>query len=163
MAHLLAIDQSTSATKAILFDSLGKLVDKVSIEHRPTYPQPGFVEHDPEEIWRNTLGAIKTLADRAHDRVREVPCLSITCQRETFVVFDRATGKPLHPAIVWQCRRGEEVCAELRRAQSPTGHFKKNGLENRHLFQCPQARLADPPPSGNRRDAFQRRGARRDD
>src|SRR3982751_4940404 len=110
MNHVLAIDQSTSATKALLYDATGKLLDKASAEHRQIYPQPGWVEHDAEEIWRNTLDVIGRVATKA-----KIDCLSITNQRETIVVFERGTGKPLHNAIVWQCRRGEAICEELMR------------------------------------------------
>src|SRR3954466_5475957 len=111
--QILAIDQSTSATKAILFDSAGKILQKASLEHQQIYPQPGWVEHDAEEIWRNTLTTLQTIVDRPDCPPRELLCLSITNQRETIVVFDRATGIPLHNAIVWQCRRGDPICAEL--------------------------------------------------
>ncbi len=107
MNTILAIDQSTSASKALLFDSNGSVIEKTSIEHRQIYPRPGWVEHDAEEIWQNTLEAVRRL------KSRDAAFLSITNQRETIVVFDRATGKPLHNAIVWQCRRGDEICAEL--------------------------------------------------
>src|SRR5438874_13150945 len=116
MPHILAIDQSTSATKAIVFDVAGKLIDRESLEHRQIYPQPGFVEHDAEEIWRNTVAALKTVVERNRAIADDLLCVSITNQRETVVVFDRATGKPLHHAIVWQCRRGDPVCAELASA-----------------------------------------------
>src|SRR5688572_20272914 len=118
MPQILAIDQSTSATKALLYDTRGELLNKVIIEHRQIYPQPGWVEHDAEEIWTNTLAAMRILVDGNRDRLGDVLCLSITNQRETFVVFERGTGKPLHHAIVWQCRRGEGICGEL----SSAGH-----------------------------------------
>src|SRR5437667_5160886 len=122
MPRVLAIDQSTSATKAILFDNSGNLINKVSIEHRQIYPQAGWVEHDAEEIWQNTLATIAKL------RIEEDPiCLSITNQRETIVVFDRATGKPLCNAIVWQDRRGEPICAEL--SQHGEMVTRKTGLK----------------------------------
>src|SRR5438874_8522496 len=108
MNTIVAIDQSTSATKALLYDAAGNLLDKASLEHRQIYPQPGWVEHDAEEIWSNTRDAVCRL------RLGESPlCLSITNQRETIVVFDRATGKALHNALVWQDRRGDPICAEL--------------------------------------------------
>src|SRR4026208_1709719 len=107
MSLFLALDQSTSGTKALLFDASGQLVDKTSCDHRQIYPQPGWVEHDAEEIWRNTLGVFKTLLWKnrksdggASESFPDISCLSITNQRETIVVFDRATGKPLHNAIV---------------------------------------------------------------
>src|ERR1700678_4508808 len=114
MPYLLAIDQSTSATKALLFDQTGNLIERCAKDHRQIYPRPGFVQHDAEEIWSNTLDVLADLAHRASDKIRDAVCLSIANQRETFVVFDRATGKPLHHAVVWQCRRGDEICAELR-------------------------------------------------
>ena len=121
MSLILALDQSTSATKAILFETSGRRVDKASRDHQQIYPQPGWVEHDAEEIWRNTLAALKALLESNRERVKDIACLSITNQRETCVVFDRATGKPLHNAIVWQCRRGAPFCEELMRA----GHEEK--------------------------------------
>jgi glycerol kinase len=113
MPYVLAIDQSTSATKALLFDTAGALIDKSSFDHKQIYPKPGWVEHDAGEIWRNTLAVIKSLLGHHPQKARELLCLSITNQRETIVIFDRATGAPLHNAIVWQCCRGGEICAEL--------------------------------------------------
>jgi len=110
MICFLAIDQSTSATKALLFDQEGRLLDKESREHRQYYPQPGWVEHDAEEIWRNVLRTLRALIGRHAEET--FAGLSITNQRETVVVFDRATGEPLHPAIVWQCRRSVALCEE---------------------------------------------------
>ncbi len=111
MSLFLAIDQSTSATKALLFEADGGLVDKESIEHRQYYPQPGWVEHDAEEIWRNTLQSVRSLVNRQKTRITEIASLSITNQRETIVIFERGSGRPLYPAIVWQCRRSESLCA----------------------------------------------------
>src|SRR5687768_9443132 len=113
MQTILAIDQSTSATKALLFDETGRLINKVSLDHRQIYPQPGWVEHNAEEIWRNVQVAMKMLLERNAGAIEDVSHLSITNQRETIVVFERGSGKPLHHAIVWQCRRGDPICAEL--------------------------------------------------
>ena len=125
MSLILALDQSTSATKALLFDLSGKLIDKASLDHQQIYPQPGWVEHDAEQIWQNTLAVCKTLLTKNASSIQHpassIACLSITNQRETIVVFEKATGKPLHNAIVWQCRRGDPVCAEMTRA----GHGDK--------------------------------------
>ncbi len=109
----LAIDQSTSATKALLYDAAGMVIDKETCEHRQIYPQPGWVEHDAEEIWQNTLAVVRSIVARQTAGLAEVTCVSITNQRETVVVFERSTGKPLHNAIVWQCRRGDSICREL--------------------------------------------------
>jgi glycerol kinase len=124
---ILAIDQSTSATKALLFDAGGALLHKASRDHRQIYPQPGWVEHDAEEIWQNTLAAVRTLVDGTS--AAAPVSVSITNQRETVVVFDRATGKPLHHAIVWQCRRGEPICAEIRAAGLEPEVVEKTGLK----------------------------------
>lgn len=110
---IVALDQSTSATKALLFDVQGALLDQEVLEHRQYYPQPGWVEHDAAEIYRNTVLVLRNLLKRRAARHADLLCLSITNQRETIVVFDRRTGEPLHPAIVWQCRRGSPLCAEL--------------------------------------------------
>jgi glycerol kinase len=115
----LAIDQSTSATKAVLLDPSGRVLDSASREHRQYYPQPGWVEHDGEEIWANLLAVCRSVLGRKPGNECELTHISIANQRETVVVFERRTGRPLHPAIVWQCRRGMQLCArqaELGRA-----------------------------------------------
>ncbi|MFN7928942.1 MAG: FGGY family carbohydrate kinase [Blastocatellia bacterium] len=110
MTCFLAIDQSTSATKALLFDEAGHLLDKASREHAQYYPSAGWVEHDAEEIWQNVLAVLRELLTRhTHE---ELASLSLTNQRETIVIFDRASGQPLYPAIVWQCRRSVAICEE---------------------------------------------------
>lgn len=111
MSHILSLDQSTSATKALLYDVRGKLVDKASQEHRQIYPQPGWVEHDAEEIWQNTLKVLRSLVRKHADK--PPACLSITNQRETVVIFERGTGQPLHHALVWQDRRSDAICREM--------------------------------------------------
>jgi len=111
---ILSIDQSTSATKAVLFDALGNVLDQASLNHRQIYPQPGWVEHDAEEIWKNVLAVIREIAKRNQKKSSQLAGLSLSNQRETVVVFDRQTGKPLHNAIVWQCRRGTTICEKLK-------------------------------------------------
>src|SRR5215471_17860363 len=99
---LLALDQSTSATKAVLFDTRGRVLDKATRPHRQSYPQPGWVEHDAAEIWDNVLAVIRELARRNRAQLPWLGALSLTNQRETVLIFDRLTGRPLHPALVWQ-------------------------------------------------------------
>lgn len=124
MQHLIAIDQSTSATKVALFAADGRMVDCVSRAHRQITPQPGWVEHDAEEIFANLLALVAELTAR-HPGIRPAG-LSIANQRETVVVFDRATGRPRHHAIVWQCRRSAGICAEMQ-AQNE-GVAQRTGL-----------------------------------
>ena len=109
----LAIDQSTSATKAMLFSLDGQMVDQKVIAHSQIYPRPGWVEHDAEEIYSNIQSVIRALLECNSDLWNNLLALSITNQRETFVIFDRDTGVPLCNAIVWQCRRGDEICKQL--------------------------------------------------
>ena len=109
MRYILAVDQSTSATKAILFDTAGTLIDKTSLSHQQIYPQPGWVEHDAEEIYANTVRVLREVVEKNRDKAGNLLCLSITNQRETFVVFDKKTGRPLHTALVWQCRRVDPI------------------------------------------------------
>ncbi|MBK8986663.1 MAG: glycerol kinase GlpK [Chloroflexi bacterium] len=116
MKTILAIDQSTSATKAILFNEMGELLDKTAVPHAQLYPRPGWVEHDAAEIYRHTRQAVSELLARSPQRRDDLTCLSLTNQRETIVVFDKTSGEPLYNAIVWQCRRGEAICAELAAA-----------------------------------------------
>jgi glycerol kinase len=126
---ILAIDQSTSATKAVLFDPVGKILDKASREHRQIYPQPGWVEHDAEEIWRNVLTVINEITRRNSQQIARLAGLSITNQRETILVFDRRTGKPLHNAIVWLDRRGDAFCGKLQANGHERFVRRKTGLK----------------------------------
>ena len=128
MNLILALDQSTSATKAMLFNLSGGLVGKYSVPHEQIYPRPGWVEHDAEEIYQNTVKAVRRLLEQYNGTEQKLLCLSITNQRETIVVFDRQTGKPLHNAIVWQCRRGSEICAAMVEAGKNEVVQQKTGL-----------------------------------
>jgi glycerol kinase len=129
MSLILAIDQSTSATKAVLFDARGKVLDKASRSHRQIYPQPGWVEHDAEEIWKNVLAVVREIVTHNPKKISKLAGLSIANQRETVVVFDRVTGKPLHNAIVWQCRRGAEICRKLHAQGHENFVRQKTGLK----------------------------------
>ncbi len=139
MNVILAIDQSTSATKALLFTETGELLDKTAVSHQQIYPRPGWVEHDAAEIYRNTLQAVAALLARNKDRQDSLLCLSITNQRETIVIFDKETGEPLHNAVVWQCRRGEKICADLEAAGYGEMVKTKTGLKLDTYF--PAAKL----------------------
>jgi glycerol kinase len=137
MKTILAIDQSTSATKALVFDATGKVLARASREHRQLYPKPGWVEHDAEEIWQNMLAVVQDIGHRL-ERLNHVAGLAITNQRETAVIFERHTGKPLANAIVWQCRRGEAVCREMRAAGHDETVASKTGLKLDTYFSGPK-------------------------
>jgi glycerol kinase len=113
----------------VLIDAAGRVVDRQSRDHGQIYPQPGWVEHDAEEIWQNTLDVLSQIARRNPEKLAEAPGLAITNQRETIVVFDRRSGRPLHNAIVWQCRRGDAICRELSAAGHGETVRNKTGLK----------------------------------
>jgi len=140
MSLILALDQSTSATKAILFDARGKVLDKAARNHRQIYPQPGWVEHDAEEIWKNVLAVIREIAGRNRAKLSKLSALSITNQRETVLVFDRQTGKPLHNALVWQDRRGDAICGALTKQGHGPGVLRKTGLKIDTYFSASKLR-----------------------
>ncbi|HEY6661854.1 MAG TPA: glycerol kinase GlpK [Sphingomicrobium sp.] len=110
--HILAIDQGTTSTRAIAFDSAARPVATAQRELSQYYTQPGWVEHDPEDIWRDTLAVVRDVLAQVDSR--RVAGIGITNQRETAIVWDRATGEAIHRAIVWQDRRTAERCAELK-------------------------------------------------
>ncbi len=114
MTYLLALDQGTSSSRSIVFDRQGRIVALAQRELPQIYPQPGWVEHDPMEIWRGQLATAQEALAKAGITARDVAALGITNQRETAVVWNRKTGQPIHHAIVWQDRRGEPLCAQLR-------------------------------------------------
>lgn len=138
MRCLLALDQSTSATKAVLLDLNGEVLHFASREHRQLYPQPGWVEHDAEEIWGNTLAVTNQVLDEAAIEGLELASLSIANQRETVVVFERDTGRPVRPAIVWQCRRGDALCAEQGQLGRGPALREKSGLRVDSYFSAPK-------------------------
>ncbi len=112
--HLLAIDQGTTSTRAILFDQRAEPVATAQRELRQHYPAAGWVEHDPEDIWRDTLATMREVLAAPGLGARRVAAVGITNQRETCLLWHRATGEPVGRAIVWQDRRTAEVCARLR-------------------------------------------------
>jgi glycerol kinase len=111
---ILALDQGTTSSRAIVFDRAGNIVSVAQEEFPQLYPQPGWVEHDPEAIWKTQVDTAREALEKAGVEPLRIAALGITNQRETVVVWDRETGKPLHNAIVWQCRRTAPMCDELR-------------------------------------------------
>ncbi|MDR0227182.1 MAG: glycerol kinase GlpK [Burkholderiaceae bacterium] len=126
--YLLALDQGTSSSRSIVFDTQGRIVASAQLELPQIYPRPGWVEHDPREIWRTQLATAREALAKAGLTAGDIRALGITNQRETTVVWNRATGQPVHHAIVWQDRRAEPLCAELREAGQGDTIQRKTGL-----------------------------------
>ncbi|HWY73428.1 MAG TPA: glycerol kinase GlpK, partial [Burkholderiaceae bacterium] len=114
MEYVLALDQGTTSSRAILFDHGGRPVSVAQQELRQHFPQPGWVEHDPDEIWSSQLQCARQVLRAAAAGPHQVAAIGIANQRETTVIWDRASGRPIAPAIVWQDRRTSDVCARLR-------------------------------------------------
>ena len=127
--RIIAIDQSTSSTKALLFDEKCKIVARTNVDHKQYYPQTGWVEHDAEEIYQNMIEAIRLLIEKSGEKMEASNySLCITNQRETAVVWNSATGKPISHAVVWQDTRGAELCRDLRERGFAKMVFDKSGL-----------------------------------
>ena len=127
-AALIAIDQGTTSTRAIAFDAGLQPLASAQQELRQIYPAPGWVEHDPEEIWTATVSCVRGAMAKAGLAAKDIAGIGITNQRETTVIWDRASGKPIHNAIVWQDRRTADFCDELRRAGHEPEITAKTGL-----------------------------------
>lgn len=126
--YILSIDQSTTATKALLYNNDGVLVSQKNVDHKQYFPNPGWVEHDAEEIYRNTKQAVRKVIEKSGVSGSEIAALAITNQRETTVVWDRKTGKPVFKAIVWQDRRTADSCLKLKEAGYEKIITEKTGL-----------------------------------
>jgi glycerol kinase len=128
MKYILALDQGTTSSRAILFDHVGAIAAVAQHEFEQFYPQPGWVEHDPTEIFTSQLSCAIEALGKAGARPEDVAAIGITNQRETVIVWDRATGKPIHPAIVWQDRRTAPQCRALVEAGAEAIVSAKTGL-----------------------------------
>lgn len=115
MKYVLALDQGTTSSRSLVFDTEGSIRGLAQQEFKQYYPQPGWVEHDAEEIWQTQLATAKAALAQAQIEAKDVAALGITNQRETTILWDRQTGKAVHPAIVWQDRRTAAICEEIRR------------------------------------------------
>jgi glycerol kinase len=136
--HVLALDQGTTSSRALVFDGEGALVSLAQQEFTQSFPRPGWVEHDPHEIWASQLAVARQALERARLTAADVAALGIANQRETVVVWDRSTGEPACPAIVWQDRRTADLCERL----------KREGRED--LFRERTGLLLDPYFSGTK-------------
>jgi glycerol kinase len=128
MAYILALDQGTTSSRAILFDEAGGIAAVAQHEFAQHYPQPGWVEHDAEEIWTSQMSCAVEVLGKVGARPRDVAAIGITNQRETVVVWERATGKPIHRAIVWQDRRTAHECSALESSGAGENVSDRTGL-----------------------------------
>lgn len=147
MTYLLALDQGTSSSRSIVFDEHGRIHAMAQREFRQHYPRPGWVEHDPVEIWRSQLETAREALQRAGLQAGDIRSIGITNQRETTLVWDRRSGRPIHPAIVWQDRRAEPLCAQLREAGHAAWVRERTGLVIDAYFSATKIRwLLDQVP-----------------
>jgi glycerol kinase len=128
MAYLLALDQGTSSSRSIVFDDLGNIVAMAQRELLQIFPQPGWVEHDATQIWRDQLATAREVLEKTGLSAKDIAALGITNQRETAVVWNKRTGLPIHNALVWQDRRTEPICVQLRKQGLATTIQQKTGL-----------------------------------
>ena len=126
--YMMALDSGTTSNRCILFDRAGRIVSVAQREFTQYFPQPGWVEHDANEIWATLLGVAVEAMQMAGAAAADIAAIGITNQRETTIVWDKATGEPVHHAIVWQCRRTSEYCDELRGRGLTTRFREKTGL-----------------------------------
>lgn len=124
--YIMALDQGTTSSRAILFDHGGNIISVAQKEFNQLYPQAGWVEHDAMEIWGSQSGVAREAIERAGITPLEIAAMGITNQRETTVVWDRYTGKPVYNAIVWQCRRTAPICAELKAVTGLEEYIREN-------------------------------------
>jgi glycerol kinase len=126
--YILALDQGTTSSRSIIFDKQGNIVSVAQKEFKQIFPQPGWVEHDAEEIWSTQYGTMAEAVAKANITMKQVAGIGITNQRETTVVWERSTGKPIYYAIVWQDRRTAAYCDELKAAGHANMIQQKTGL-----------------------------------
>ena len=111
--YIMALDQGTTSSRAILFDKEGNIIATSQKEFTQIYPKPGWVEHNAMEIWGSQSGVMREVLETNSISPNEIAAIGITNQRETTIVWDKNTGKPIYNAIVWQCRRTSEICDEI--------------------------------------------------
>ena len=126
--YVIALDQGTTSSRAIVFDNNLKIISLGQYEFPQIYPQPGWVEHDPLEIWATQKRALTDAVNNAHIDPKQIAALGITNQRETTILWDRVTGQPVYNAIVWQCRRTAYICDQLKADGLDETVTEKTGL-----------------------------------
>jgi glycerol kinase len=149
--YIVAIDQGTTSTRCILFDHAGTIVASDQREHQQIYPKPGWVEHDALEIWAHTREVITGALGRAGVTAADIAAVGVTNQRETALIWDKATGRPIHPAIVWQDTRTDLICHQLANTGGQDRFRKKTGLPLATYFSGPKIKwILDNVPEARR-------------
>lgn len=139
--YLMALDQGTTSSRCIIFNREGEIVSVAQKEFRQYYPQSGWVEHDPMEIWSTQMGVAREALERLGVTSREIAALGITNQRETTILWDKETGEPICPAIVWQCRRTADICEKLEIKGYGDMIFRKTGLKVDAYFSATKIQI----------------------
>ncbi len=150
--YLLAIDQGTTSTRCLLFDRDSRQIASAQAEHRQHCPRPGWVEHDALEIWHTTRTLIRQALKQAGCTARSIAGIGITNQRETVVIWDKASGQPIHPALVWQDTRTDALCRQLAGPEGPDRFRDRTGLPIATYFSGPKLQwLLDQVPDARAR------------
>jgi glycerol kinase len=154
MTHILAIDQGTTSSRAIVFDAGLRVVASAQEEFPQHYPHPGWVEHDPSDLWSTVAGTARGAIEKAGLTAADIACIGITNQRETTLIWDRATGTPIHNAIVWQDRRTADTCDALKAAGHEPMITARTGLLLDPYFSATKVKwLLDHVPDARARAA----------
>jgi len=140
MRYILALDEGTTSARAALYDAEGRRVAMESEPIEPRYPQPGWVEQDPEQIWQAQLVAVRRVLETSRVAASEIAAIGITNQRETTIVWERSSGRAVAPAIVWQCRRTADYCAELAASGRASEITQRTGLVVDAYFSASKVR-----------------------
>ncbi|NUP26600.1 MAG: glycerol kinase GlpK [Nocardia sp.] len=152
MRYVAAVDQGTTSSRCILFDRQGQIAGVAQREHEQIFPKPGWVEHDPETLWRNTEFVLGAVLDEAGLTATDIAAVGVTNQRETTVVWERDTGRPIHNAIVWQDTRTDRLCTELAGTQGADRYSDRTGLPLSTYFSGPKVRwILDTVPGARER------------
>ncbi|HWU44946.1 MAG TPA: glycerol kinase GlpK, partial [Bdellovibrio sp.] len=127
-SFIMAIDQGTTSSRTCIFNQAGGLVSEARESFKQIFPKPGWVEHDPEDIWHSTQRSMRLALEKSGVKGSQIAAIGITNQRETVMVWERKTSKPIYNAIVWQCRRTRDLCAKLKKAKKEKMISAKTGL-----------------------------------
>ncbi|MEW6094357.1 MAG: glycerol kinase GlpK [Chloroflexota bacterium] len=151
--YVAAIDQGTTSTRCLLFDHAGNVVASAQKEHQQIYPQPGWVEHDPLEIWQNTQEVMRNAVDKINNQQSPIiNAVGVTNQRETTVIWERETGRPVHNAIVWQDTRTDGICSELAKDGGQNRFQARTGLPLATYFSGPKIKwILDNAPGARKK------------